>query len=347
MGALNVPRKGTRSRGRTAPHRIVVVAYPQANILDVSGPCEVFNAATSALQARGASAQGYEIEIVGTTREPSIVTSCGVGLIARRRYADCGSEIDTLLVVGGPGVWAAAKDTDLLQWLRRTAPRVRRLGSVCTGAFLLAAAGLLDGRRAATHWQSCERLAREYPKVDVDFDSIFVRDGAVSTSAGVTAGMDLTLAFVEEDFGREIALGVARKLVMFVHRPGGQSQFSSLLRLKASDREPMRELQTWLAENLDGDLAVERLAARVCMSPRNFARVFRREVGFTPAHFVERLRVEAARRRLEESDGAMEKIARECGFGNADVMRRSFLKMLRVTPSDYRDRFQTRPSRPS
>jgi len=324
--------------------RVVVVAFPEANLLDVAGPCEVFNATRPALQGRESGGDGYAIEVISTAGASSITTSSGVGLVARAHYSRCRGSIDTLLVVGGPGAWDVIKDTRFLEWLRRTAPRVRRLGSVCTGAFVLAAAGLLDGRRAATHWQACEQLARDYPKVDVDFDSIFVRDGAVSTSAGVTAGMDLALSFVEEDFGRAVALQVAQKLVMFVHRPGGQSQFSSLLRLQSADREPLRALQMWVAEHLDADLSVERLAARACMSPRNFARVFRREVGLPPARFVERLRVEAARRRLEESGAALEQIARECGFGNADSMRRSFLKELSVTPSDYRDRFHAGPA---
>lgn len=330
--------------GQAVARRVVVVAYPQVNILDVAGPCEVFNATKAALRARDPEAVGYEIEVVSTADDPSIETSSGVGLVARSDSSRCEGPIDTLLVAGGPGVWAVTEDGAFLEWLRRTAPSVRRLGSVCTGAFVLASAGLLDGKRAATHWQWCERLAREYPKIDVDFDAIFVRDGCVSTSAGVTAGMDLSLSFVEEDFGRGVAMQVAQKLVMFVHRPGGQSQFSSLLRLQATDREPLRELQTWVAEHLDEDLSVERLAAQAYMSPRNFARIFRREVGLPPARFVERLRVEAARRRLEESGAAMERIARECGFGNADSMRRSFLKELGVTPSDYRDRFHSGPA---
>ncbi|WP_254053650.1 GlxA family transcriptional regulator [Singulisphaera sp. GP187] len=329
---------------RASARRVVVVAFPQVNILDVAGPSEVFNA--TSLVAAGAElggSEGYEIELIATVREPSLETSSGIRLLAHSDFARCRGPIDTLLVAGGPGVWEAAKDEELLKWLRRTAPRVRRLGSVCTGAFVLAAAGLLDGRRATTHWERCEQLAREFPKIDIDLDSIFVRDGNVSTSAGVTAGMDLALAFVEEDFGREVALRVARKLVMFLQRPGGQSQFSSLLHLQAADREPLRALQTWVVEHLAEDLSNERLAERVWMSPRNFARVFRREVGVTPARFIERLRVEAARRRLEESAGSIEQVARECGFGSADSMRRSFVRVIRVPPSDYRARFQSEP----
>ncbi|WP_406698122.1 GlxA family transcriptional regulator [Singulisphaera sp. Ch08] len=327
-----------------AVRRVIVIVFPGVNILDVAGPCEVLNAATAELATRGSEAGGYEIEVVSTVECLSVETSSGVGLTPHGPYSCLEGPIDTLIVTGGPGVWGVAEDPAFLEWLRRIRPSVRRLSSVCTGAFILAAAGLLDGHRAATHWQSCERLAHDYPRIDVDFDAIFVRDGAVSTSAGVTAGMDLVLSFVEEDFGRGVAIQVARKLVMFVHRPGGQSQFSSLLRLQSTDREPLRELQSWMAEHLDADLSVERLASRARMSPRNFARVFRLEAGLPPARFVERLRVEAARRRLEESGTAMERIARECGFGNADSMRRSFLKELGVTPSDYRSRFHSGPA---
>jgi transcriptional regulator GlxA family with amidase domain len=207
---------------------------------------------------------------------------------------------------------------------------------------VLAAAGLLDGRRATTHWKWCSRLALAYPQIEVDADSIFVRDGSVYTSAGVTAGMDLALALVEEDFGGAAALWIARHLVLFARRPGGQSQFSVFLDLQATDREPLRDLQTWMAGQLDQNLSVERLAAQVHMSSRNFARVFRQQVGWTPARFVERLRVEAARRRLEESGTGLAQVALECGFGSADSMRRSFLRVLRVAPADYRRRFHHR-----
>jgi transcriptional regulator GlxA family with amidase domain len=226
------------------------------------------------------------------------------------------------------------------------APNVRRIGSVCSGAFILAEAGLLDGRRATTHWGWCKELAQRYPRVKVDPDPIFVRDGSIYTSAGVTAGMDLALALVEEDHGRELALRVARQLVLFLRRPGGQSQFSAQLAVQAADREPLRELQAWIADHLNQDLSVEALADRVAMSPRNFARVFSREVGVTPARFVEQARVEAARRRLEESAHGVDAIASQCGFGTAESMRRAFLRRLHVPPSAYRHRFAS-PSLPS
>ncbi len=320
--------------------RVAVVAYPQADAIDVAGPCEVFATSKWALRAAGiADEPGYAVEVLSAARDLAIETDSGVRLLAHRSYLGHRGDIDTLLVAGGLGAEQAAQDPRLLRWLARMAPRVRRLGSVCTGAFLLAAAGLLDGRRATTHWKWCQRLARAYPSVRVEPDPIFVRDGHVYTSAGVTAGMDLALALVEEDYGPEVALRIARNLVLFVRRPGGQSQFSALLELQAADREPLRELQAWVAEHLDEDLGVERLAERVHMSPRNFARVFTRQVGWTPARFVERLRVEAARRRLEETRAGLAQVARECGFGSADSLRRSFLRVLRVAPSDYRGRF--------
>jgi transcriptional regulator GlxA family with amidase domain len=220
------------------------------------------------------------------------------------------------------------------------APRVRRLGAICTGSFVLAEAGLLDGRRVTTHWAWGTELARRYPRVLVDADPIFIRDGNIYTSAGVTAGMDLALALVEEDYGREAALQVARELVLYLRRPGGQSQFSTLLVAQESNREPLRELQTWIVEHVDADLSVSALARRMAMSPRHFARVFTHAVGMTPGQFVEKVRIEAARRRLEESPHGVKTIAADCGFGSADTMRRAFLRTLRVAPVAYRGRFR-------
>jgi transcriptional regulator GlxA family with amidase domain len=320
--------------------RIALLAYPLVDILDVAGPSEVFGATRRALAAVGGRGDaGYSVELLSSSRELAIETDSAVGLLAHRSYLGLARPIDTLLVAGGLGAQEAARDQALLRWLKRMAPRVRRLGSICTGAFVLAAAGLLDGRRVTTHWKWCRQLAQAYPQIAVDPDPIFLRDGPVYTSAGVTAGMDLALALVEEDFGRAAALWIARHLVLFARRPGGQSQFSVLLDLQAAEREPLRDLQAWVTEHLDQDLSVERLAGRVHMSSRNFARVFHRQVGWTPARFVERLRVEAARRRLEESGAGLTQVARECGFGSPDSLRRSFLRVLRVAPADYRRRF--------
>ncbi len=248
--------------------------------------------------------------------------------------------IDTLIVPGGSGRTALAGDRELQAWLRGAAGRARRVASVCTGAFLLAESGLLDGRRVTTHWAYAAKLARRHPELEVDADPIFIRDGPVWTSAGVTAGMDLALALVEEDHDRELALRIARQLVMFLRRPGNQSQFSATILAQEPGREPLRELQRQLVEDVAGDHTVEAMAARVHMSPRHFARAFRAETGMTPARYVERLRLEAARRRLEESGEPIAAIAQRCGFGTAETMRRAFLRLLAVGPAEYRRRFQ-------
>ena len=219
------------------------------------------------------------------------------------------------------------------------------LGSICTGAFLLARAGLLEGRRATTHWNYCERLARRYPGVKLDPDPIYIHDGNIYTSAGVTAGMDMALALVEEDVGSAIALAVARELVLYLRRPGSQSQFSVAVNLQAADRQPFRELGAWVLDNLRKNLSVEMLAGRLGMSPRNFARVFRQQMNMTPAKFVETLRLDAARRRLQESNVSLDSVASSCGFRNSDAMRTTFKRVLRVAPGEYRWRFQSRASK--
>jgi len=335
-------RASDGDRKRSEPRRVAVLAFPEAQSLDVIGPLEVFSSATRWLaRDPGRRAPGYPLELLSSSGEGPVRMSCGVSLLARGLPARSAPRPDTLIVAGGAGTRAAVADLALIAWLRAIAPRVRRLASVCTGAFLLAEAGLLDGRRATTHWSACAALARRYPRVRVDPDPIFVRDGGVYTSAGVTSGMDLALALVEEDHGREVALAVARGLVLFLKRPGGQSQFSAQLSSQLASRQPIQELQAWIIENVHRDLSVAELAARAGMSPRNFARVFAREVGATPALFVETARVEAARRRLEEDGGRrIEAVAAECGFGSAETMRRAFLRRVRVSPSDYRTRFQ-------
>jgi transcriptional regulator GlxA family with amidase domain len=259
---------------------------------------------------------------------------------AHKTFRQIRGKIDTLLVAGGDAIEQNKIKTDAVRWLKQIAKRVRRVGSVCTGAMLLARAGLLDGRRATTHWNWCETLVRRAPRATVDPDPIFVRDENVYTSAGVTAGMDLALALVEEDHGSKLALQVARNLVLYLRRPGGQSQFSAALSLQATDRKPLGELEAWVLDNLNKVLIVPVLAQRLAMSPRNFARVFAREMKTTPAKFVERLRVEAARRRLEESQNSMETIASECGFGNVNSMRNVFQRTLRIPPGQYRRHFR-------
>jgi transcriptional regulator GlxA family with amidase domain len=316
----------------TRPRRIVLVSFPGVLGLDLVGPAEVFSTAG---QIRPGS---YTVETVSTSGSHS--TSSGLGLMPSSPLPRRASGIDTVIVPGGVGVAAAEEDPELVEWLRDAAAGTRRIASVCTGAFLLARAGLLDGRRATTHWSSCPTLERRYPGVEVVGDPIFVRDGDVYTSAGVTAGMDLALALVEEDLGPEVALEVARWHVMFVRRPGGQSQFSASLEGQLADPGPLRELQGWIADNLDADLTVPALAARAHMSERNFARVFQREVGTTPARYVEGLRLERARMALSEGTQPVAAVARRCGFGTAATMRRAFERRFRVRPSDYRARFQ-------
>jgi transcriptional regulator GlxA family with amidase domain len=284
--------------------------------------------------------QIYSIEVASISSRRSLIANCGLSFAAHKTFREIRGKIDTLLIAGGDAIERNEVDAEAVRWLKKTAAKCRRVGSVCTGAMLLARAGLLDGRRATTHWNWCEVLVRRAPRTDVDPNPIFVRDENVYTSAGVTAGMDLALALVEEDHGSKLALQVARNLVLYLRRPGGQSQFSAALSLQATDRKPLRELEAWVLDNLHKPLMVPVLAERVSMSPRNFARVFTKEMKTTPAKFVERLRVEAARRRLEESQNSMETIASECGFGNVNSMRNVFQRTLKIPPGDYRRHFR-------
>jgi transcriptional regulator GlxA family with amidase domain len=325
-----------------ATRRILLLAAPDTQILDLVGPFQVFTRAKEIAARKDPEAPAlYSLEVV-TTEPGMLLTSCGLRLQPHRTFRQMRGAADTLLVVGGTSVEEGEEDDAVVESLRRMAPQLRRIGSICTGAFLLARAGLLDGRRATTHWKYCDLLRRRYPTVKLEPDPIFVRDGNVYTSAGVTAGMDLALALVEEDAGSKLALEVARELVLYLRRPGGQSQFSAALNLQASDRQPFRELGAWALEHLRNDLSVEALAARVGMSPRNFARVFRAEMNMTPAKFVENLRLETARRRLQESNASLESVAITCGFRNCDAMRSTFRRILRVAPGEYRWRFQAR-----
>jgi len=325
----------TRSNER---RRIAIVAGEDAEILDIVGPLEVFDSANDFYQV--GKHPVYQIEVVSTSDDLAIRTSCGMVIMATATLRNITTPIDTMLIAGGTraGVDAAAQNEELLRWLQTMSGSVRRLGSVCTGAFILASAGLLRGRRATTHWSMCAELSKRHPDTRVDPDSIFVRDRAVYTSAGVTAGMDLALALVEEDLGPEIAASVARDLVLYLRRPGGQPQLSATLALQAADRHAIRDLQSWIVDHLAGDLSISTLASRVAMSRRNFSRVFSSETGLTPARFVERVRVEAARRRLEESEHTIKQVAAECGFQSADSMRRTFQRLLKQNPSEIRTR---------
>jgi transcriptional regulator GlxA family with amidase domain len=311
---------------------VLIVLFDGVQSLDVTGPLETFTVAG-----------GYEVRTASLGRT-AVRTTSGLRIMpdADLRELD-GQRTDLLLVPGGPG--ARRRDPDLVAWIRANAAEAATIASVCTGAFLLAEAGLLRGKRAATHWSQCAQLAAEYPDVVVDPDPIFVQDGKVATSAGVTAGIDLALALVEHDLGRGTALTVARQLVVFLRRPGSQSQFSTQLSAQLAGRAPLRDVQQWIVEHPAGDLSVEALARRASLSPRQFARAFAAEVGMPPGKYVDKTRLEAARRRLEDTGDGVAETARLAGYGTAEAMRRAFVRELGVSPAEYRRRF--RPKEPA
>lgn len=321
------------------PHLISMLAYDDCQILDVTGPLEVFARTSRWLAEHGHRSHddAYRVEIIANRPGP-VRCSNGLELIAARAWKDV-DDTGTLLLAGGIGQDGPSHDRELLAWLRRIRPRCERLGSVCTGALILAAAGLLDHHRATTHWAYGERLAHAGRDIAVDLDALFISDGGIYTSAGVTAGMDLALAMVESDWSREVALAVAQELVMYVKRSGGQNQFSRPLRAQQAESDRLRKLQLWMLENLDSDMSIEKLSSRIAMSPRNFSRRFTAEIGVSPAHYVEEIRLEAARNRLESTPLPIGKIATLCGFGTAETMRRTFVRRLGIPPSDYRRRF--------
>ena len=322
-----------------SPKRVAFVVYSGIQSLDLAGPFEVFQGANQVLALTQRPA-AYEPRIVARDPRP-IATESGLSIVPQDAIRRVRGPIDTLIIAGGTGVRDAIGDRSLLRAVARLASGARRVVSVCSGAFILAELGLLDGRRATTHWQRAGQLARAYPDVRVEAEPIFIRDGRVYTSAGVTAGIDLALSLVEEDLGREVALQIARGLVMFLRRPGNQAQFSAHLRAQQADREPLREVQRFIAEHPDEDLGAEALARRAAMSVRHFARCFREQVGVSPARYVETTRLEAARRRLVESHDGLDRVASSCGFGSAEVLRRAFVRRLNVTPSEYRTRFRS------
>ena len=325
----------------------MLLAPPNAALLDVAGPCDVFARATDYISSHPDKFSGnYKVHVVSTITAKVINTSSGLPIVCEGNLKSLDYEIDTLLVTGAPNLSGNITDRAMvhhkaIQWLRDHHHKIRRVGSVCAGAFILAEAGLLNGRRATTHWACCTQLSEQYPDVTVDPDPIFVKDDNIYTSAGISSGMDLALALVEEDFGRDLALYVARRLVLFLKRPGNQSQFSAILEHQKTDHQPIHELQNWILEHLDEELTVEILADKASMSPRNFARVFVRETGLTPAKYIEKLRLETARRRLEETRLTVDEISGECGLGSADTLRRLFIRHLKTTPTDYRRNFRT------
>lgn len=317
------------------PKIIHVLAFANVQVLDVTGPLQVFASANDLARQQGLPLP-YAVNVIAAQAEP-VMTSAGLALVAEP-LPGAETPCDTLVIAGGWGVYGAAEDPDLVAWVQDKARQSRRVTSVCTGAFLLAASGLLDGCRVATHWTRCEELARKYPSLQVEANPIFIQQGSVWTSAGVTAGIDLCLALVEEDLGRAVALEVARHLVVFLKRPGGQAQFSVTLSLQKGGSR-FSELHAWIAEHLHLDLNIPTLAAACGMSERSFVRHYRAETGQTPARAVELIRVETARRQLADSAVAIKRIAAQCGFGSEETMRRSFLRALSITPQVYRERF--------
>ncbi|MFF8609679.1 GlxA family transcriptional regulator [Streptomyces sp. NPDC015346] len=323
-------------------HRVVIAVFPDVDLLDVTGPAEVFALANRETAGRA----GYRVRLAGPVAG-AVTTSAGVRLLTDLTFDEVGGQVDTLLVPGavdmtddGP---VARIDSDVVEWVKATAPHARRVASVCVGAHLLAAAGLLDGRTATTHWSTAAQLAADHPAVTVDPDPIFVRAdrGRVWTGAGISACLDLALALVAEDLGEEVALTVARQLVMYLKRQGGQSQFSVPLSRPATSRRDIDELRLWIADHLDEDLSAEALAARMCLSERHFARVFKQETGASPAGYVEAARVEVARRLLETTDSPLDRVAAAAGLGSTETLHRAFRRQLATTPAAYRRRFRT------
>lgn len=305
--------------------RVVFAVVPPVQIMDLTGPFEVM-----------ARCGDYRVELVTSSTETTVTSSCGLLVDGARYYERVRGPIDTLLIPGGGGAEQLACEQGFLTWVANQSRRVRRVGSICTGAFILAESGVLKNRRATTHWAWGHRLSERYPDVRVTPDFIFVKDEHVYTSAGVSAGIDLALSLVTEDFGRQQARAIARDLVVFIQRAGGQSQFSELLALPEASNRSIEKLLEWIPRNLQRPLKVDALAEKCAMSPRHFARVFVREVGCTPAAFIERSRVSASCRFLEESGRSLKAIADRCGFRTTDAMRLSFRRLLGITPSQYR-----------
>jgi transcriptional regulator GlxA family with amidase domain len=310
--------------------RVVIVGPPPVQILDVSGPLEVFS-----------NAPGYIVQLGNPGTEANLQTNRGIALAGAIPIREITGPIDTLVIVGGPGAETGFYEESFVAWIAEASTRSRRVASVCTGAFLLGAAGLIDGKKVVTHWKFCDELARRFPLASVQSDPIYLKDGALYTSAGITAGIDLSLALVEEDLGHEAALHVARFLVMFLVRPGGQAQYSHMLSRQSITSKPLRELQVWTLENLRENLTVEKLAERIGMSPRHFTRVCLRETKMNPGQFVDRMRVEAAQQMIDSSSMGLKEIADTCGFRSADAMRRTFLRVLGVTAGEYANRFKS------
>ena len=317
---------------------VVIVGYPGVQALDVVGPFDVFTGATLCLASQGRADEGYGLTVASVDGEPA-TTGTGLAMVAQR-LPDPREPVDTVVLPGGWGVETARQNPDVIDWIKTAAEHSRRVVSVCTGAFLAAEAGLLDGCPATTHWASADRMAREFPSIAVDPEPIFVRSNEqVWTAAGVTAGIDLALSLVEDDYGTDVAQTVARWLVLYLRRPGGQTQFAAPVWMPRAKRAPIRDVQEAIESEPGGAHSITELARRAAMSPRHFTRVFTDEVGEAPGTYVERIRTEAARRQLEETDDTMTVIAARCGFGTAETMRRNFVRRLGISPDQYRKTF--------
>lgn len=321
---------------------IAFLAMPEVTLLDIAGPLEVFT------QANAFSEQTnnvYKTHIISAGRSKSIKTASGLTIYCDENIHNIVYEIDTLFIPGIPNIlhnsYKGYLDKNILRRIQDPALKIRRICSVCTGTFFLAEAGILNGKTATTHWELSAKLSDEYPQIKVDSTSIFVKDGNVYTSAGISSGLDLALALIEEDVGRHIAVEVAKQMVLYLRRPGNQSQFSTVLTHQNTDYTPIKDIQLWIHENLNENLTIETLAEKVSMSPRNFARVFAREAGITPAKYIEKLKIETACRYLTETRLSLKEICHECGLVSTDNMRRQFLKHLQISPADYRKNFRS------
>ncbi len=322
---------------------VVIIPMPGIFLLDIAGPCDVFMMADSVLgenPGAGSGKTGYELLLASPVDTKKIKTKSGIAIDCAVRAAEIRRSIDTLIIAGFSRMQLKSGHP-FFQWLKQIYPKVRRIGSICIGTYALAEAGILDDKQATTHWEFSQEFQLRYPKVKVDTNPLYTKDCNVYTSGGVASGIDLSLALVEEDYGRDIALKTARKLVLPLRRPGYQSQFSTLLQVHRLENSIAGKLHPWLIRHLAEELSIGHLAEYSNMSVRNFARVFQKETGLTPAKFVEKLRVEIARKYLEDSDLAMDQIAVKCGLGSFVSMRRTFLRHMMVSPSDYRRSFRT------
>lgn len=321
---------------------IAIVAMPDTMLIDIAGPADVFSRASIFLKSEAPGKEPYKVLTISPEHGKKTCTSLsGISINTPVSYKAIDEKIDTLIIAGYASKSQFRLGKDFYNWLDQNSGKIRRIASICRGTFALAEAGLLKGKRATTHWMACNELQAKYPDIIVDPDPIFIKEGKIYTSAGVSSGMDLALAMVEEDYGRDLALTVAKELVLFLQRPGNQSQFSTVLAQQHTESGPIRDVQEYISEHIKDELKVEQLSEHCAMSPRNFARVFLKETGITPGKYIEKVRLEKAKRSLEDSNLSLDQIADSCGIGSQDSLRRLFLKHLNITPGHYRKSFKT------